>query len=236
MADLHPHDDRLIDLAHGLCHTSHRKNLLKHLHSCAACEERFRKIVAEHERLAAEGLPPFLAKGRQKSAWFSKKGVRWGAAAAAVVLVFLLLAPLTSLRKTTVTGHYWMPIDAEETLLRVGTTEVDREVFLKALAAYRSHSADEVVALLAGKTIPPEFDSLKLLMASALLNSGKPHQASEILLGLNLDTMPLPWRDRGKLILAEAFIREGKKEEARLLYESLKNSTDPTVRDRVLPH
>ena len=197
----HLSDDRLIDLAAGLVAGDERRDLLAHLASCAPCEARFQATCAEAERAR---LPRERARIRPRWAWAA-------AGLAAALLAAAVLIPLLRAPAVSEPAAYWLPVETESVDLRAAPADRDAAVFAEAAAAYRSRDAARVVALLRGRMIPESQDPLKLLYASALLKTGAHEEARATLDGLMIETLPQPFRDRAKWVLAGA-LRAGSRE------------------------
>jgi len=206
----HPGDDRLIDLAASLLPAPAASETLRHLASCAACEERFRSIGREAER----------ARLRRPAAPAASR-VRFVAIAASllVVAVTVGLFALRAARRHDV--EYWFPVDRETVLVRAGAPDPGSAVFQDAVDAYRRHDAARAVALLHGREIPESLDPLKIMLASAYVHTREFAQAESMLEDLRIDTLPQPDRDRASWILYAALAGNGKAAEARAVAASL---------------
>jgi len=186
----HATDDRLIDLAHGLLEPVESSACLAHLGRCAACEDRFRAIVGERARVAAEHALP-LATSRRR------------VFAAAVVAALLTTAVLLGIRRDAEPGRvaYWLPIEREEAVLRSEAESDSGAEIGRGLVAYRSHDAALAVRLLAAARVPQDHEPLRdLYLASALELDGRLAEAARVLDRLNVDTLPEPWRTQARWV------------------------------------
>jgi hypothetical protein len=209
-AGLHPTEDRLIDLAGQLLPPSTEGDTLRHLESCAPCEERFRSICrdAELARLRA----PIR---RRVPRW------RWAIAAASLILAAASITVWTRWSDRTDAAAYWFPVDIDTVGLRTGAQDADEQVFHDAVEAYRRHDPARVVALLRDRSIPEALDPLKIMLASAFVKTGQCARAESLLAGLRIETVPQPDRDRASWILYAALTEEGKHDEAQALLQRL---------------
>jgi hypothetical protein len=237
---VHPTDDWLIDLAAGLLESDGRAALLDHLRACAPCEERFLAVYRGSERLALRPPPgaaasspaairsarPSATPGRpttaQVPAW-----LRFGlpAAAVAACAAAILLATGFHSRGPADGLDYWMPLETERVLLRSGGIPEDTAPFRRAIEAYAAHDAHRVIALLGGRTIPPAYEPLKLLLASALVAEGRNAEAQALLERLDTLTLPQPVRDRARFLLYVALERDGRRDEARAIAAEIASGT-----------
>ena len=205
----HLSDDRLIDLARGLLPPQAEPELLGHLESCPLCEDRFRRTCKEAEI----GRLRRLRAPRQRSPWWIG-----AAAAAALIAAFVLLwdrSPAPS------PSAYWFPLAIERVGLRTGESDPQAAAFEAAAEAYRRRDPERVVALLRGREIPEAHDPLKIVLASALVKTGEPAAARQILHRLRIETLPQPDRDRARWILYAALVAEGRNDQARALAADL---------------
>lgn len=200
----HVSEDRLIDLASGLVAEADEPVLLRHLETCPACEDRFRRTCREAElaRLQKPARPV-------RAAW---RG--WVAAAAAAVLATGALALWGSRQGAPTPSEYWFPLEGEHVELRTGELTEEAQVFDQAAEAYRAKDAARVVSLLDGHDIPLAQDPLKIALASALVKTGQPQQALAVLDELQVGTVPQPDRDRASWIKVAALLATGRGPEA----------------------
>jgi hypothetical protein len=188
----HVSHDRLIDLAAGLVAEPDAGTLLAHLRECGACEDRFRAICADLER----------------------SRLTWAAVAiAASLLGVVALSPLAR-RAAGTPEAYWLPVPSEAIDLRSIPQGGDGALFAEATESYRKQDASRVVKLLSGREIPESQDLLKLMLASALIKTGEPAAAQELLDALGIDTLPPPYRDRARWVRLAAWRAQSKRAEA----------------------
>jgi hypothetical protein len=199
----HVSHDRLIDLAAGLVAEPDAGTLLAHLRECGACEDRFRAICADLER------------SRLTSPRVSRRAVAtWAAVAiAASLLGVVALSPLAR-RAAGTPEAYWLPVPSEAIDLRSIPQGGDGALFAEATESYRKQDASRVVKLLSGREIPESQDLLKLMLASALIKTGEPAAAQELLDALGIDTLPPPYRDRARWVRLAAWRAQSKRAEA----------------------
>lgn len=200
----HLSDDRLIDLASGLLRAEVGSDVVRHLESCPACEARLRTAVTEAQRVR-------LLRPRPSA----RRPLWWGVAAAAVLVAAALLFWPPS--KTADPAVYWFPLGPKTVSLRTGAVSAEEAVFEEAADAYRRKDAARTVRLLKGKTIPEARDRLRIALASALVKTGEPATARQVIQEMRVETIPQPDRDRVRWILCAALLAEGKEDEARAL-------------------
>ena len=205
----HVSGDHLIDLARGLVDRDRRAADLAHLRACEACERRFRDVCRESEILDLERTVGARAEPRPRR-W----RVAWVvSAAAAAALAFVAVFQLTGGGPT---DHldYRLPVQAEPLILRSLPDRADTASLLAAVEAYGRDDFRRVTQLLDGRELHDELDFLNLFHASALVWTGRDADAETVLGRLNIETLPLPYRDRARRILYVALRRGGKNAEA----------------------
>ena len=207
---LHPGDDRLIDLAASLLPPPAASETLRHLESCAACEERFRSIGREAERARLRG-PATRAASR----------TRWIAIAASLLVVAVTVGLFARRADRRDDLAYWFPVDRDTVVVRAGAPDPGSAVFQDAVDAYRRHDPARAVALLEGHEIPESLDPLKIMLASAYAHTGEFARAEAMLGELRIETLPQPDRDRASWILYTALAGSGTTAEARAVAEGL---------------
>lgn len=91
---------------------------------------------------------------------------------------------------------YWLPVDEAMTLQRSGYEADDH--LSQGLVLYATGDLIEAVAALQKAEVQGAVEDLRnLYLASALINVGQTEDAHEILLNMDLDLLPHPWRDYG---------------------------------------
>ena len=196
----HCSEDVLIDLATGVRHRRGAVEPLSHLEHCAVCEERFRELCGEVERLR---LP--------SASWLSRSAL---AAAAAAVLLATMFAWQATRRSPGNPLEYWLPLEAEATESRSVGEDAAPAVFAEAAAAYARHDPARVVALLQDRTFPESQEPMKLVLASALLKTARHEDARRLLEELSIPTLPQPYRDRARWLLVAALLAAHEQEKA----------------------
>jgi hypothetical protein len=208
MSAQHVSEDRLIDLSRGLLPPDERARTLAHVSACAACEEKFREICGAAAKLAvAESLPTLTARRRRV--------VRISIAATAATLLIAVLGAWVLRRNPAPSdAEAWLPVESERVMFRTLPGSDENALFLQAVEAYSAHDARRVVELLGDRRIPPEYDFLRLLLASAYVRESSYERALTVLDALDIDSLPQPYRDRARWERYLALNRSAKAEEA----------------------
>jgi len=212
----HVPDDVLTALAHEVLAPAARRDALDHLRRCPTCEARFRREVADRERLASRlgasiasthGDPPAEAGPRPPGDRDSRALTRIAAvvgAAAAILLVIPGLGSWPDGPSAIDPSAYWLPTDLEPAALRSpeGSPFADPGV-QEGLAAYAHRDPARAVDALAVPARTRAHDGpLALYLADGLLRTGDPVAARALLDRADPATMPPPWRGRGRWIEA----------------------------------
>ncbi|MGH9869337.1 MAG: hypothetical protein ACREAA_14390 [Candidatus Polarisedimenticolia bacterium] len=214
----HPTDDLLIDLSLRLLETGGSDSVLDHVRACHGCENRFRELCREQELLRLRPRPtmasgrltaPMDTGGEDGTASEGSRLFAWGAGAAFAAVVLLLSIELM-LRQAGDPLDYWLPVEAESVVFR-SENLFGAKRFSEALDAYGRQDARQVVELLEASPLPDEsdYDPLKLVLASALVRERRYAEARALLEKLDIETLPLPARDRARWILLTALWRSG---------------------------
>ena len=233
----HLSEETLLDLVHGLLDADARSAALDHAGSCVYCEERLRELSGEAVRVGLEApTRAAIAKDARRAPASTTTGRRipgiWlGAAAAAAVIVVVAVFKIA--RPGADPLDYWLPVDAEQVMLRSVPAHEDQPLFLEAVLAYRGHDSARVVALLEKSDIPAEYEPLRLLLASALVHEGRYAEARDRLDRMDIPTLPQPWRDRARWTLYVALLRGGDGAAAERILRDLA-SRPGEFRDRAL--
>jgi hypothetical protein len=218
--------------------------LLQHLRRCDLCERTFAERAGRMERLRAGPIPRWEPgrgfvldaspppRERARAPSVARRIVAWvPIAAAAAVLAMIVVPSLRGPRDSTPSRPYWMPVDGDLLALR-SSGDPNLDDLGSALDAYRAGDAANAARLLEAVTVETELDELRrIYLASALVLSGQPARAAEVLAGIDLDTVPMPWRDRAWFTLHKAYAALGRRDEARAIAGRLRDS--PEVGDRV---
>lgn len=205
----HVSDDRLIDLAQRLLNPPESDGVLAHVRVCPECETRFREVCREAEILRLGPLPVAGGETAARPASGRRRAL-WAVAAAAVAAVALLLALELRGRRPVADGlDYWLPTEYERILVRSGGQPAGDARFSQAIEAYRLRDTQRVAELLQQSSMPEAHDPLKLVLASALVWERRYEEAKVLLDGLDIYSLPMPWRDRANWILLTALRRKG---------------------------
>jgi len=142
----------------------------------------------------------------------------WGTAAAAI----LVLATLGIGRLRTADPlDYWLPVESESAVVRSGDAVADDTAFADAIEAYRRRDTDRVVSLLQSRSLIGRYEPLKIVLASAMIREGRAAEARDLLVAMQIDTLPLPSRDRARWILVTALRDLEEKPAMRTLLDDL---------------
>ena len=196
----HPDDDRMLDLAHGLLEGGEADACLTHLKSCPECEQRFRVIDCDREYQRAKIAACVAESNRPPLRWRRLAKIAAGFAGLGLALTAVLL-------DSPVDAEFWLPVDAETLQLRSGESaaRAGGEEWAAALAAYERHEVDEALQRLQEAHVPPEYEDVRsLFLAHVLVLSGRSDEALALLAGLDVPTLPPPWRERAERIEALA--------------------------------
>ena len=226
---VHASDDRLTDLAMRLLERDEANRTLAHVRVCADCENRFREICRESEILLARSGPAVVPLemrngaqphgGEQEAARVRRRAI-WGGVAAAAAIV-LVAAVVVGLRRDDGAIDYWLPVDRENVVARSEAPAGANALVAEVIEAYRLRDTGRVVALLHERPIPDGNDPLKLVLASALVWEDRPIEARTLLEELDIDTLPLPARDRARWILLMAHRKDGDRSSAETILRDL---------------
>lgn len=214
----HISEDRLTDLALKLLDAAESDRALTHLRACADCENRFRDLSHEAEllRLRSHRVPRDTAAPPRAR----RPAVFWaGAAAAAAVLLLVVFA--LARRQTGDTLDYWLPVDAESVVFRSAGPAGGDPRLSEAIDAYRRRDTSRVVRLLQQRPIPDGYEPLSLVLASALVWERRHAEARGVLDEFEIDTLPLPARDRARWILLTALWRDKDRAGAEMMLRDL---------------
>ena len=205
--EVHPTDDDLLNLAHELLEPGAARGLLDHLRTCAPCETRFRVAAQDRDfwlgrrpdAVPAAPAHPVVRGGAPGRMATLHSFPRWATpVAAAAALALVVLAPSLRHNPARHADAGWLPVTHEHTLLRTPALENAGAGLDRALGVYRSGDAAEALRELTALTIPPEavFESSlrQLYLASALVLNARPEDALRTLDGLDVPTLPEPWK------------------------------------------
>ena len=204
LASGHISEDRLTDMALKLLDAAESDRALTHLRACAECENRFRDLSHEAELLRLR--PHRTQRDTAVLPRARRPAVFWAGAAAAAVLLLVVFA--LARRQAGDALDYWLPVDAESVVFRSAGPAGGDARLSEAIDAYRRRDTSRVVRLLQQRPIPDGYEPLSLVLASALVWERRHAEARGVLDELEIDTLPLPARDRASWILLTALWRE----------------------------
>lgn len=224
-ADGHASDDLLIDFAFGLLPEERRGRVAAHIAACARCDDALREIVADRERRRSwwrsEGAARTRPSASPRRGWSvpSRRSLMVPVGLAAAALLALLVMPPSR----AVLEPTWLPGPGPELESR-GPNAGGRDEFVwRGLAAYGRHDLAQAMRVL-GSARAEEAGTERLrrtYLASALLLAEQPRQALDALEGVELETLPDPWRNETRWLRACALARLGRAEESRAELEHL---------------
>jgi hypothetical protein len=224
----HIDEAQMIDLVSEVLPRADRTDALDHLASCAGCEERFRKLVADRETIRSAGIPASASAAAQEPGENQRRGSRailWGAVAAAAIVAALMLAPVW-LGRDAGEFRVWIPTDRARALPRVPVSSELDGALDDALAAYESRDAARALRLLRLAEVSDDLELMRqIYLASALVLNGRGAEAVDVLDRLEVDTIPQPDRRWTQLTLYAAFRQVGRDDEADRLIGKL--ATEP---------
>lgn len=222
----HPLDDsHLFDLAHGLVPAAEQPALVAHLRQCGQCEQRFRVLVREREKLRSDDKRRLWGEGAPRPARARWKPIAWTSAVAAAGVAAVLVVTRFGGQETR--PVYWMPVDQEATVFRSAEEETGHSVVGGALDAYQRHDAEAAIVQLQEFTWSPDNKPAAtlrdLFLASALVNAGRYSEAEGALARLGIDTMPTQWRRQAQWVRYLALSQLQRDREAREILQILVN-------------
>jgi hypothetical protein len=187
-------DDRIVDFVHGLLSPQEHRAVLARAGRDREFEDRLRWASAALERARSHRAADL--QGRV-SARRGRERTLVAMLATAAVLA-LLLQPVRREAEEPLPAA-WIPVETEFVHLRSASGQVS--ALAKGLQAYRRRDAGEAIALLQPLSLPEGLDDLRrVVLASALVVHGDPDAAASELRGLDVPTLPQPWRDRAQWV------------------------------------
>ncbi|MEZ5063628.1 MAG: hypothetical protein R3B81_02785 [bacterium] len=209
----HLSPDLLIDLAHEAVPAGERVAALRHLATCVDCEDRFRREVADRERLRSRleaGLAVRPARdGSRTIGWLIPAGL---AVAALLLLSWLPRSPGPGESgRDRLAGV--LPGEIERVVVRGAADDVLLERTARAATA-----RDWETVLRLTSTLPPDplgTSPLGFYRAAAFLETGDAERAVEAITRVRVESTPAPWRQRGYWIRALALVDLGQTDAAR---------------------
>jgi hypothetical protein len=215
----HLSDERCADHVLGLLGPGDAGRDLEHAAACPACEARLRAHAAAHDRARArvrEGLaPPVLRPA--VPLWRSPGPLKWGAAAAFVMIVF---APWLVRRASRDEQPFaWLP-SGSGTVRRAEGTDPHLAAGLEAYARRDVAAAERELSV--ARAAGSAESARRVFLASAVLARGDAGRAIELLESVNFDQdVPEPWRGDGLRTLELAWRRAGRVAQADSLAREL---------------
>lgn len=221
--DEHIDEDLIIDLVAGLVQGRERDRLLDHIGACRSCEECLIAAGGDWEAIrsnpAPEGwrergrdpvLPGLEDPGRRVIRRMIRLSIPLSLAAAILVLVVTRI-PKSPAENPT----FWIPATGEILKLRgAHSTDADSTFWL-GLNAYERHDVRTATARLKDAKASGGMEDLRRLhLASLLVNSGQGREAMDILTALEIEFLPLPWREDAGWIEYLALVELGQYGEA----------------------
>jgi hypothetical protein len=120
---------------------------------------------------------------------------------------------------------WWIPVESQVLHSRSATAPADSS-FAAGLRAYAERDAAAAIALLeAARTQEGWEDLRRVYLASALVHASQGDTALGILQGLDVQTLPQPWRDRAQWVRFQALQATGRHAEADSLLHGLIDAT-----------
>ncbi|MFH1278040.1 MAG: hypothetical protein ABIK65_06655 [Candidatus Eisenbacteria bacterium] len=232
---LHLDEDACLDLIHGLLTGSDAETAISHMGGCADCENRFRAMAAERERLRAtrrlrsrdggeisveklgRGVPlpeeeaertepaPLPPAGRNRRPRYYLAG---GAAAAAMIL-FLILSPFREAPPDRGDLRWLPPLSGELDFRAPGDGADDADLD-DGLAAYEDRDLSRAVDLLERAEVSGTLGMIRdVYLGSARAWRGENDRAIEILSKVPAEILPDPWGSEARWTLYLAYGRSG---------------------------
>jgi len=246
----HLDEDACLDLVHGLLRREEEKPLLAHARACTACQELVRSAIAERERLRAQaGLmrSKSSARGKIRTGRWVDRWVEWipgagripvprlalglGAAAIAIVVISTRL-PMGGPSGSDEVRLQWLPEVSGTLVSRDPRSEETDPKLVAGLKAYAHHDAAEAIRHLEASRASGRTESLRLVyLGSALAWDGRHDEAAATLRGLDVESLPEPWRSETQWTLALALRATGRMKSADSLLSTLA-TTEGAVGER----
>jgi hypothetical protein len=215
-----------IDLVLDLLPEKEAEAAMRHMAACHGCEERFREISAEWERLSARAgeLGPHTSAAtdavgksvgsrenllnRIARAFAGPRG-RLGLAAGAVAIALLILLPI---RRTDPNQGLLQRLPALDTPTqkRGALRSIQNEATLEGLDAYARGDYDDAARHLSEVTTSGPEDYLRrVYLGSSLARTKEYAEAVEVLEDLSFDLIPEPWAGEARWTLYVALAAAG---------------------------
>lgn len=215
----HLDEDRLLDLILGFLGPAEEPACLSHLRECRACEERARALASDrvrfrikvHESRDVEETSPTPDRGDQgtesraeQGAWRSARGSRWrrprlvwAVPITAVAIVILMLVPHADRRVPDRPEPVWLRDPRWVIVTNRDGLSPEFDPDLRAgFEAYGRRDLSGAVPLLERGRSEGDIESLRrIYLGSALVLSGEPRRALEVLRNLSAEEIPATLRD-----------------------------------------
>ena len=236
----HFDEDACLDLVHGLLRREEEEPLLAHARACTACQELVRSMAAEREQLRAQAAfmrSKSSARGQVRAGRWVDRWVDWitgagripiprlalglGAAAIAIVVISTRL-PMGGPSGSDEVRLQWLPEVSGTIVSRDPRSEETDPELVAGLKAYAHHDAAGAIRQLEASRASGRTESLRLVyLGSALAWAGRYDEAAATLHGLDVESLPEPWRSETRWTLAMALRATGRMKGADSLLSTL---------------
>lgn len=226
----HLDDDVCTDVAAGLVAPAKLKLILSHVDACPECERRLMAAAGDREFIRSKAEAEGWAGAHGNASVSSRQAPAQSArsvtrllrnprfalplALAAGLLIFFLARP-SDVPPRADLAPYWIPATGELLKLRSAHPSDADSLFWAGLGAYERHDTAHALALLEASRAGGGLDDLRALhLASLLINAGRAGETLKLLKELEIDTLPMPWREDASWMEYLALIRLRRTDEA----------------------
>lgn len=215
----HLDEDDCLDLVHGLHDDATEAALLDHARACGDCAARLLRTAGDLERFRARG-PRARPERAGLAAWWRRSALAGGLAVAALAAVwFLRTGPPTG---PDAADLVWLPDASGLLITRDAATSGDVAALEEGLRAYARRDADAARRSLERAEASGAAELLRrAYLANAAARAGDFAAATAVLEATALDSLPEPWRSESRWLLAVAWGKTGRTDEARALLQEL---------------
>ena len=182
--------DLVVDFAAGLLDENGRRGLLERAESDPLLEAMLRDQLELRERQKVSGIGGSALEVRRR--WRPSPRWWWSLAGVGAVAI-LLVRPWSGGEAMAPDPTLWIPVDRTQVFSRSpgdAFSQLDQ-----ALVAYADRDAERAAQLLEAIQLEGGLEDLRqVYLAGAYYQLGRFDEAAEVLAGLDLTTLPQPWR------------------------------------------
>lgn len=222
----HLNDDLCMEIVAGLVPRDARALLLAHADACPACEARLMLVAGDWESIRSRTDAQARAGGSGEAASSPMalqrpgRGVFRGsrillplALVAGLLVLILVRAPRPA--RLDEGPAYWLPATGELLKLRGAHSGEADSAFWSGLDAYEAHDFRKATTLLEASRAEGGLGDLRRLhLASLHVNTGGAAATLSLLKQIDMESLPMPWRDEAHWMEYLALVRLGHAAEA----------------------